>query len=242
MNQYLNNAKKLLSRNASDLFLVGGVGCILAGGLLAIRQTPKAIKLAEEKKDELYIEKFKSVAPLYIPSVLLTGLGIAQIVCARNITNNKLAAMATAYTVSESAFRTYRTKVRDIVDPEKYEEIKREVASDKLKNDPIRGKEVIMTDRGNILMYDNMSGRYLRSSREEIDRAVNLINKRLRNDMTIQLNEFYSEIGLDVVKVGCELGWNIDLYDLDVKYDSSIADNGEPCLVMDYEVTSVIRY
>lgn len=236
---YLNNARNLVSRNASDLLLVGGVSCILAGGILAIRQTPKAIKLAEKKKEELAVDKFKALAPLYIPSVLLTCVGITQIVCSRNITNNKLAAVATAYTVSESAFRTYREKVKDVVEPEKYEEIKSRVAAEKLRKDPLGNREVIMTDRGTVLIYDNMSGRYFKGNRDDIDHAVNVINKRLRNDMIVQLNDFYNEIGLNVVKIGCELGWDIDKYDLEISYSSSIADNGEPCLVMDYEVLPI---
>ena len=233
---YLKTARKLVSRNASDLLLVGGVSCILTGCVLAIRQTPKAIQIADRRKDEPAVEKFKVLAPLYVPSILLTCIGITQIVCSRNITNNKLAAVATAYTVSESAFRTYREKVRDIVEPEKYDEIRREVASEKLRKDPLGNKEVVMTDRGNVLIYDNMSGRYFKSNMDDIDRAANLINKRLRTDMTIQLNDFYIEIGLSAVKIGCELGWNIDKEDLDIKYSSTIADNDEPCLVMDYEV------
>lgn len=234
MNQYIKNAKHLLSRNASDLLLVGGVVSIIGAGALAVKQTPKAVE--KMKKEDTKIEKFKKVAPLYVPSVILTGLGIAQIVCSRNITNNKIAAMATAYTVSETAFKTYKEKVKDIVEPEKYEEIKREVAADKMRKDPVSNKEVIMTNNGNVLMYDNMSGRYLKSSMENVDRAVNTLNKRLMSDMTIQLNEFYLEIGLDIIKMGCEVGWDIEKEMIDVKYSSTIAENGEPCLVIDYDV------
>jgi len=236
---YFKDAQKLISRNASDLLLVGGVGCILAGGILGIKQTPKALKIAEKKKNETTMEKVKAIAPLYIPPVLLAGVGITQIVFSRNITNNKLAAVATAYTASESAFRIFKEKVKDSVDPEKYDDIRREVAAEKLRRDPIGNKEVMVTSKGNILIYDSMSGRYFRGSTEEIDRAVNVINKRLRNDMTIQLNDFYIELGINVVKIGCELGWDIDKEYLEVSYSSSIADNGEPCLVIDYEVVPI---
>lgn len=237
---YVKTVKNLLIRNESDLLLAGGVVCILGSGLLAIRQTPKAIKLLEEKKEKDNLEKVKSVAPLYIPSVLLTGAGIAQIICSRNITKNKIAAMATAYTVSETAFKTYKEKVKDIVEPEKYEEIKKEVATDKMRSDPVNNKEVVMQGTGDILIYDSMSGRYLKSTMNDIDRAVNLINKRLRNDMEIKLNDFYSEIGLDITKMGCILGWDIDKEELEIRYTSSIASNGEPCLVMEYDVVPLM--
>jgi hypothetical protein len=237
MNSYIKNVRNLVSRNASDLLLVGGVGCILGGGLLAIRQTPKAVKLMEEKKTNK--EKAKAVAPLYIPSVLLTGLGIAQIVCSRNMTNNKIAAMATVYTVSETAFKTYREKVKDIVEPEKYEEIKREVATEKLRRDPIGNKEVIMTTRSDVLIYDNISGRYFKGSVNEIERVANLLNKRMMSEMTVQLNEFYTEIGLLPIKIGCEMGWSIDNESIDIRFDSAIAEDGQPCLVLDYDVVPI---
>lgn len=236
MNQYVKNMRNLVSRNASDLLLAGGVACILGGGALAIRQTPKAIKLLESKKKETKVEKIKTVAPLYVPSILLTGLGITQIVCSRNITNNKIAAMATAYTVSETALKTYKEKVKEIVEPEKYEEIKREVASEQLRRDPLGNKEVIMTANNNVLVYDNMSGRYFKSSMDDIERSINILNKRMMTEMTIQLNEFYNEIGLPIIKMGCELGWSIDDSLIDINITSSIAENGEPCLVLDYNV------
>lgn len=237
---YLKTAQNLVSRNASDLLLFGGVGCILAGGISAIRQTPKAIKIAEKKKDQEIIEKVKTIAPLYIPSILLTGVGITQIICSRNITNNKLAAVATAYTMSESAFRTFKEKVRDAVDPEKYEEIKREVATEKLRRDPIGNKEVIVQSRGDVLIYDSMSGRYFKGNINDIDYSVNIINKKLINEMTIQLNEFYSEIGLAPIKIGCELGWDID-HELKANFSSTIAEDGTPCLVLDYDIV-IINY
>lgn len=239
MNEYVKNARNLVAKNASDILLVSGVVSIFGGGLLAIRQTPKAIKILEKKKGETKGEKIKSVAPLYIPSVLLAGIGVTQIVCSRNITNNKIAAMATAYTVSETAFKTYREKVKNIVEPEKFEEIKKEVASEKLKNDPISNKEVIIQAKGNTLIYDNMSGRYFRGNIDDVYHAVNVLNKKMMNEMNLQLNDFYSEIEIPPIKMGCYMGWSIDRDMIDIRVGSSIADNGEPCLVLDYEVVPI---
>lgn len=240
MKPYVKNAKRLVSRNASDLLLVGGVGCILGGGILAIRQTPKAVRLMEEKNNETKREKIKKVAPLYIPSILLTGTGIGQIICSRNITNNKIAAMATAYTVSETAFKTYKEKVKDLVKPEKYEEIKKEVTKEVLKKDPVSNKEVIVTQKNDVLIYDRLSGRYFKGNQDVIVSAANDLNKKMISDMYIQLNEFYSEIGLPTIKLGENLGWTIEHGYIDIYFDSDIADNGEPCLVIDYDVIPVI--
>ena len=62
----------------------------------------------------------------------------------------------------------------------------------------------------------------------------------MMNDMCIRLNDFYNEIGLDRIKIGEDLGWNIDKGLIEVHYDSTIADNEEPCIVLDYELTHEI--
>lgn len=239
MNQYIKTMRNLISRNSSDLLLIGGVGCLLGGGALAIRQTPKAMKILEEKKEKDNLTKVKAVAPLFVPAVGLTVLGITQIVCSRNITKNKIAAITTAYTVSETAYKTYRDKVKEMVEPERYDDINREVAADRMRNDPIEDKEVTVTTKGDFLIYDNMSGRYFKSSMNEIERAANWINKKLRNEMSMDLNEFYSEIGLLPIKVGCEMGWHIDEGELDIRFSSTIAADGQPCIVLDYDVTPI---
>ena len=57
MSPIIKNARNLVSRNASDLLLIGGVGCILTGGALAIRKTPEAILILDKKKKASNIDK-----------------------------------------------------------------------------------------------------------------------------------------------------------------------------------------
>lgn len=233
------NIKRILTKKAPDILLTTGVITIIGGGLIGIRQTPKAIKILEENKEETKIEKVKKVAPLYIPSIILTGVGVGQIICSRNLTHKKIAAIATAYSLSETAFKTYKEKVKDIVEPDKYEQIKKEVADIKMKQDPIGNKEVIIKSKGDVLFYDSASGRYFKSTIEEIDRAVNILNKRMLNDMSISLNEFYAEIGLDPIKIGTDLGWKVEHDLIEVSTSATIAENGEPCIVLDYDIICI---
>lgn len=239
MKPLVKTVQNLVSKNGADLLLVGGVSCIIGGGIWAIRNTSKAILILDKKKDERTMDKVKAVAPLYAPAIVLTGLGIAQIVCSRNITKNKIATIATAYTVGEKAFHTYREKVREMVEPDKYEDIRREVVADKLKNDPLGNREVIMTGNNDSLMYDEQSGRYFKGNINDIDSAVNMLNKRMRSEMTIRLNDLYNEIGLPIVKMGGNLGWDIDRYSIEIRYGSHIADSGEPCIVLEYDCTVI---
>ena len=57
--------------------------------------------------------------------------------------------------------------------------------------------------------------------------------------MYMQLNDLYSEIGLPPIKIGCNLGWHIDDDTIKIRFGSTIADNGDPCLVLDYDVIPI---
>jgi hypothetical protein len=56
----------------------------------------------------------------------------------------------------------------------------------------------------------------------------------MRNDLTINLNEFYYEIGLDETDVGKYLGWDIDKGYIDIDFSSQLTEDGTPCLVVGF--------
>jgi hypothetical protein len=55
------------------------------------------------------------------------------------------------------------------------------------------------------------------------------------NDMYVSLNEFYDELDLEHTGVGDELGWNIDGGKIDIYFSSQIAEDGRPCIVIDFD-------
>ena len=52
--------------------------------------------------------------------------------------------------------------------------------------------------------------------------------------MYVSLNDLYDELDLDHTKVGDELGWKIDDGLIELYFSSQLADDGTPCIVMDY--------
>mgnify|MGYP007102022932 FL=1 len=60
--------------------------------------------------------------------------------------------------------------------------------------------------------------------------------------MYIPLNDFYSELGLPNIEAGELLGWNIDRGYLDVRFDTQLADDGTPALVVNYQVIPKYGY
>ena len=104
-------------------------------------------------------------------------------------------------------------------------------------------KKVILTEKGgNTICYDVISGRYFKSDRDTISRIVNDLNRKMRDEMYVSLNDFYYELGLDSTKMGDDLGWNIDKGYIEIDFSSHLDANGTPCLVIDYRVVPIYDY
>ena len=77
----------------------------------------------------------------------------------------------------------------------KEQSIRDSVSKDKMVKNPVR--EVILTESGgNTICYDVLSGRYFKSDRDKITRVMNELNRQMRDEMYVTLNDFYYELGL----------------------------------------------
>ena len=144
------------------------------------------------------------------------------------------AVLAAAYKLSETTLSDYEEKVVEVIGEKKEKEIREAVVKDKLKKQPVNASEVIITEKGNTLCFDTLSGRYFKSDRELVNRSVNNLNRKMRNDNYCSLNEFYDELGLDHIDIGYDLGWNIDRGYLEVDFGSHLASDGTPCMTIEY--------
>lgn len=226
-----------------------GIAGMFGAGMLAVKETPKALKLLEEKKkveqkEELTTkEVVKTTWKCYAPAVATGVLGAACVIGAGSVSARRSAALATAYKISETALAEYREKVIETIGEKKEEAIRDLVAKEKVDKNPVSKNEVIVTEKGNTLCYDSISGRYFKSDKDKIDKAVNTVNKRMLHNTYISLNEFYDELGLPHNKLGDDLGWNVDRDSLlEIYFTSHVADDGTPCLVMEYEVAPKYGY
>ena len=231
-----------LTKHSPEILIGLGVAGLLGTTVLAVRETPKVLKLLENKKKELDVDKLsvkdtvKTVWKNYIPCAVLAVTSVACIVGASNISARRNAALAAAYAIGNKAFSDYKEEVINLLGEEKDKEIKERVADKLLKENPVTNKEVIITDNNEHLCYDEITGRYFKSSQNKIKEAQNVINDRLRDEMWVSLNDLYYELCLPNVRVGDDLGWNIDDGYLDIILSSRIAEDGTPCLTLDYSI------
>ncbi len=232
------------SKHSPEILTGVGITGMLTTTVLAVGATPKALGLIEEEKrariaPELDItptEVIKVTWKCYIPAAITCGLSMFCLVGANSVNARRNAALAAAYTLSESALKTYREKVIEVIGEKKEQAVRDSVAKDNLAQNPVHSREIIITGKGSTRCYDVLSGRYFDSDIDTIKKAVNEINKNMLDEMYISLNDFYYEIGLDSTKLGDDLGWNVRDGLVELNFSSNLASDGTPCLVLDYTV------
>lgn len=236
---FIQAMKSKTIKHSPEILTGIGIAGMITTTVMAVKATPKALSLIEEneKGDLEPIEVVKITWKCYIPAAVTGCLSIGCLIGASSVNLRRNAALATAYTLSESTLRDYQKKVVETIGEKKEQSVRDAVAKEKVEQTPVQTKEVIITGRGESLCYDSVSGRYFKSDMETIKKAENELDARLRNEMYVSLNEFYYEIGLEPLRViGEDLGWNIDSGYLDLNFSSQIASDGTPCLVLDYGV------
>ena len=241
LTEIAKSAKAILTKHSPEILVGIGVTGLLTTTVLAVKATPKALQLIEdaqyEKGEELTVsEKVKAAWKPYIPAAVTAVASTACIIGASSVNAKRNAALATAYTLSETALKEYKSKVVETIGEKKEQVVRDAIAKDKIEKDPVKHHEVIITEKGNTLCYDAISGKYFRSDIDKLRKAENELNRRMLDEMYISLNEWYYEIGLKPTKLGDELGWNIKDGLMDISFSSQLSEDGEPCLVVDYHI------
>lgn len=236
-------------KNAPIILTSVGIIGMIGTTVMAVKATPKAVKLLEEKKKSEHCEKLppmdvvKTTWKCYIPAAVTGVASTACLLKASSITTRRNAALVTAYNLSRSALSEYKEKVVETIGEKKERDIEEAIAKDKLERNPVCNNEVIITDRGTTLCYDGMFGRYFMSDRDSVKQAITEINRRIvAGDMYASLNDFYDELNLSKIDIGDALGWNLDDGKIEIEFDTQLASNGVPCLVIRYNVPPKYDY
>lgn len=230
--------KKNMPTILTSIAITGGITTTV----LAVKATPKALELIEERKKELDVEKLEPVELVkttwkcYIPAALTGSFSIACAIGANSQHSKRNAALAAAYKLSETAVTEYKDAITEVVGEKKAKQVKEQIDKKHIENNPVSSTQVIVTGKGKSLCYDHWSGRYFESDIETIRRAANNINHELLTGMGYaSLNEFYSELKLEPTSAGEDLGWNIIDGQVEVEFSSLIADDGTPAIVIDFK-------
>lgn len=243
----LNQLGKFVNSNSPVILTGMGLAGMVTTVVLGIKATPKAEKIIKCEESQLErpltnVEIVKHTWKCYIPTVAMGAASAACIIGGQSVSLRRNAALAGLYAFTDNTLKEYQDKVIETVGEKKNADILDGMAKDIVDQNPVNELNVIRAG-GDHLCYDPLTGRYFRSDIELINRAVNNLNKCLIDDRYETLNDFYYLLGLPEVDsiVGEDLGWNTDKL-LDLGFSSQLASNGEPCIVLRYDVAPKFDY
>ena len=258
----IKNVKIRLGKHSPEILTGIGIAGMITTTVLAVKATPKALRLIEdeiERQNNLAVkesnsggyveviklsrsETVKAAWKPYIPAIVT---GVASATCligASSVNAKRNAALATAYELSKTALNEYKEKVVEEIGEKKEQIIRDKIDQDHLDKNPVSKSNVVITNKGEQLFYDGVSGRYFKSDIEDIKAAINRVNREMVYDNYISLSEFYDELGLEHTDVSDDLGWNLDDGFVEISFGTRLSDDGRSCITLDYHVAPRYDY
>lgn len=248
LSKFARDVKLSLSKHSPAILIGIGITGMVTTTVLAVKATPKAMQLMEEKKRELDVEVLTPVETVkatwkcYVPAAVTGVASVACLIGSHSVNAKRNAAIAAAYKLSETAFTEYREKVVETIGEKKERTVRDKVSEKQVQENPIKQTEVIVTGRGQTLFFEPLSHRYFYSDLEKIKRAENKLNKEILCDpfeTGVTVNDFYEEIGIPGTATGDSLGWKRADYLIDIYPSAQMAEEGteyegQPCIVLSH--------
>ena len=198
--------KLFFKANASTLLTFIGAGGVVFTSVLAVKATPKAMKLLEHAKEEkgddlTVLETVKTAGPAYIPAVVSGTSTIACIFGANVLNKRQQAALTSAYALLDTSYKRYRAKVNELYGPAADIRVR-----DAIVKEEASTKEAPSYD-GLRLFYDSLTMRYFETTVDSLRRAEQELNAKLLTTGYASVNDLCDFIGIARVDFGDRLGW-----------------------------------
>ena len=241
-----------ISKHSPEILTGLGIAGMVTTVVLAVKATPKALQLIEEKKDEeqkdelTVVETVKTTLKPYVPAAVTGVVSVGCLIGAHSVHAKRNAALATAYQLSSTALADYKEKLIETVGEKKEKVVRDKIAQDKVDKNPPRATNVYDTGNGGTLVYDPQFDKYFRCNINSLDAAKNRLNERMLTGQSeyVSLSEFYNELGVKPPGLGDELGWNVGRDGLiEIDHSSAmVTEDGEPCVVLTYDIAPKYDY
>lgn len=218
--------------------------------------TEQQVADCKKAKAERIVKTGFQMAKTYAVTIILLILMATGAICSHRINVRRQMALEAAFAVTKQALDDKDSAMEKLLGQKKAKMVTDEAAKEKVKRHPLKSEsQIVVTGAGDVICFDEYSGRYFRSNPEYIRKVVNDLNMRLRDEMQISLNDFYYEIGLRAVPIGDQLGWNVNEGSIDVTFSSMLTQDIEgfdlttmglsentPILVISYEAKPKYNY
>jgi len=237
--QFLKKAGGVILRNKAKICSGAAVIGLYGTAYLASKATLKANEIllgVVDDPSKLSIkDKVKLTWKEYIPAAAASVVTVAALYFADRVHTKNEAALMMVYQTLNDRYLRYQKQVVLDHGPRHEMDLTDRVAQG-IVDEKNPGSTIIMTGYGKVVCYDDVSGREFENDIETIRRIENELNRRLRSEIRISLNELYYELGLKPNTAGDLMGFDIDTNPLCIQYSSTLNSRGQPCLVLHYNV------
>lgn len=252
----------VLTKNNTQILIGLGIGGFGVSVVSAIKATKKAQVKLEEAAEEQKTNRFndetghwetvsnlsrsdmiKIVAPCYIPTIV-TWLGSATaIILGTRCALISKASLATAYTALSHEYLDYKRSVAETVTEDKKKQIEKRADQKTIERiESVGDLDSISAAPGDVIVYERLTGRTFSSNKDKLIKITNELNRRMRNENYISLNDLYDELGLSCTAIGYEMGWNIDKGYIDPVFGAQLDSKGRPCMTLGFEIPPQANY
>ena len=243
-----NIQKQIVKKIPTILTVMGAIGTVSAVAMSTDSAIRAKKKLEEAKDDISKLEKALIYAESYAPTVLMTGASLVCIFGSNQINSQRIASLAGAYILKETALDEYKAKTEEIFGKKKAQQVKDEIVQDHISEiPPTEQNTVIPAYYGGpetlSLWWDEVAKRYFYCNAEKIRKAELRANKELQASGFVSVNDIYEMLQLPPIKTGDDSGWEYDLNDpmnsrnreVSIDISGGLTDIDTPCGVMDMD-------
>lgn len=239
--KFIKTVQNGIVKHSPEILTGLGIGGMFTATILAVKETPKALKTieevkAKEHKEELTAaETVKATWKHYIPAIITGASGALCIISANTIQTRRNAALVTACQISTTALNEYKEKVVETVGEETAKEIRDKIVEEKKETITNNPTTYIISSDEDIYIYEPISNQEFKSTTNKVEKAMIEMNKRLTSgcEHCISLNEFLGELRLKSSVVGNEIGWTASNV-IDLTFEADINESGKPRLNIVY--------
>lgn len=236
------------------LTYIGAAGTI-ATAVMAVRATPKAIRIIEEDSIIAHdgdpnayskMEAIQSAWKCYIPSIMIGSATIACIFGANVLNRRQQAVLMSAYMFLDRTYKDYKAKLIELYGEEADRDIRAAIAKDRYDM-----TDISTADGDKVMFYEEHYGKFFERTMLEVQDAEYQINRKLATEGEASVNDFLELLGLSRVEIGDALGWSheiiCDTYYgghswIDFEHELIKMDDGMECYVINMLVSPALDY
>ena len=207
---------------------------VFVTGICAAKASLKAKEEVDQLATPTTLDKVKTVAPIYGPTVAVGSVTVACILGANHISVKRYAALAGTCAIAKSQLQEHKDKVLEMFGKEKAESIEQEIAKDQVSK---KTNGLICASDELVTCKDLVTGMVFKSSMVRIQAAANNVNTLVLLDGAAGLTDFYDQLDEEHTPIMEKVRWHCDSRTpmMQVEFGAEISEHGLPYLTFTYE-------